>query len=146
VKLFENLTPDSGEFRVLNKGNENDDHILVERIISNNGSLAKIQELVQNQINIMHAYLVGTGIHSNGVTDNLDIVPVRAIYKISKSAGVIIEDAYFNKSGVRLDSTRQFDKLTILKSIPMNVFELPKGLPYYFPNNAVNNWKILISL
>jgi hypothetical protein len=71
---------------------------------------------------------------------------MRVVYKISKNTGIIIEDAYFNRSGDRLASTRQFDKVTILQNIPVSAFELPKGLPFYFPKNTAENWKINISL
>jgi len=146
VKIFENFEPCSGEFRLLNKDSVNDEYILVERIISNKDSLMKIREKILNHSSALLTQLSDAGIRHMSDTDDHDIVPVRAIYKISKRLGIIIEDAYFNKNGERLDSTRQFDKVTILNNIPMSAFELPKGLPFYFPKTTMDNMKIVTSL
>jgi len=146
VKIYKNLNPAPGEFKVLSQSKDNNEYILIERTISNHASQKKIQELIQIQANDMLAHISGIKTHFRGVTDNYDIIPVRAVYKISKSIGIIIEDAYFNKSGDQVTSTRKFDKVSVLQNIPMSLFELPRGLTFHFPKTVGENWDVILSL
>jgi len=145
IKIFNNFDPSLMEFKILNNDIDNDEYIIIERTISAQDSMEVLRKMVRLQSNAILARLSNTNIYYKGVTDDHDIVPIRATYKIARNTGIITEDAYFNKNGEFLASTRRFGKVTLVKNLPMSLFELPRGILFFPSKNAEENWNIFTS-
>jgi len=133
IKEFNALPSENSIFSIKISGmNDSADSIIIERILSE-----KQQKALKRMILRDYKFIYWLKINENQILQDM---PIRALFRISKSSGLIIEDSYFSEKGKLVGKFIDFDRIEIPSSLDDSLFLLPVGKTIYFPKNGEETW------
>jgi hypothetical protein len=140
VQYFRALPHSDGQYSFLQEAP--DGNIIVVRTIT--GSLADMlaEKIAEKSSKILNS-LRNKKTRYPGVTDNTDIVPIKAFYRISIESGLIMEETYFNKEGRIISSPRKYDLIDSSIMPSDELFSLPSGNVVIFAKDAEESWALI---
>jgi hypothetical protein len=140
VQYFRASLHEEGQFSYLQKAP--DGNVIVVRTLAGEAADALAARISEKSSAIL-ASLMNKKVKYPGVTDEADIVPVRASYRISIESGLIMEETYFNKAGAIISSPRKYDAIDVSAGLDANFFDIPSGRAIVFAKDAEGSWELI---
>lgn len=135
VKKFNALPAHNSRFSIVSPGKYSDsDSIIIERNLSME-QREELRQLILRDYKFLAATIRASSM-ANVEKRILQDMPVRALFRVASSTGIIIEDLYFNEQGKMIGKLVDFDRIEMPKTLDASLFSLPIGKAVEFPKNS----------